>query len=71
MFFYTIEKKCFLEFFVEIIFSFSVKNIVMDQKLNNSNLWDGKKQKWIKDILSKSGTELKELSDKIGTNSEF
>lgn len=43
----------------------------MDPKLNNANLWDGKKQKWIKDILSKSGTELKELSDKIGTNSEF
>lgn len=38
----------------------------MDQKLNNSNLWDGKKQKWIKDILSKSGTELKELTEKNG-----
>lgn len=43
----------------------------MEQKLNNINLWDGKKQKWIKDILSKSGTELKELCDKNGIKNSF
>lgn len=36
----------------------------MDQKL--SSIWDKQQQNWIKEILSKSGTELKEISDKNG-----
>lgn len=28
--------------------------------------WDKKQQNWIKEILQKSGTELKEISDKNG-----
>lgn len=32
------------------------------------NNWDKKQQNWIKKILSKSGTELKEISDKNGKN---
>lgn len=27
------------------------------------NAWDKQQQNWIKDILSKSGTEIKEISD--------
>lgn len=44
----------------------------MDHKLKNS-IWDKQQQNWIKEILSKSGTELKEISDKNGTknNSTF
>lgn len=38
----------------------------MDQKL--SSIWDKQQQNWIKEILSKSGTELKEISDKNGIN---
>lgn len=30
------------------------------------NIWDKQQQNWIKEILSKSGTELKEISDKNG-----
>lgn len=37
----------------------------MEQKINN--LWDKQQKNWIKEILSKSGTELKEISDKNGT----
>ena len=29
---------------------------------NNSKLWSTSKQNWIKDVLSKSGTELMEIS---------
>lgn len=36
----------------------------MEQKINS--LWDKQQQNWIKEILSKSGTELKEISDKNG-----
>lgn len=35
----------------------------MDSKMN---IWDKQQQNWIKEILSKSGTELKEISDKNG-----
>lgn len=35
----------------------------MDAKMN---IWDKQQQNWIKEILSKSGTELKEISDKNG-----
>lgn len=35
----------------------------MDQKIN---IWDKQQQNWIKEILSKSGTELKEINDKNG-----
>lgn len=31
------------------------------------NIWDKQQQNWIKEILSKSGTELKEISEKNGT----
>lgn len=37
----------------------------MDSKMN---IWDKQQQNWIKEILSKSGTELKEISDKNGNN---
>lgn len=36
----------------------------MEQKINS--LWDKQQQNWIKEILSKSGTELKEICDKNG-----
>lgn len=39
------------------------KIIQMDSKMN---IWDKQQQNWIKEILSKSGTELKEISDKNG-----
>lgn len=42
-----------------------IKNIQMDSKMN---IWDKQQQNWIKEILSKSGTELKEISDKNGNN---
>lgn len=32
------------------------------------NVWDKQQQNWIKEILSKSGTELKEISDKNGND---
>lgn len=35
----------------------------MDPKMN---IWDKKQKNWIKEILSKSGTELKEINDKSG-----
>ena len=35
----------------------------MEQKLN---VWDKQQQNWLKEILSKSGTELKEIGDKNG-----
>lgn len=41
----------------------------MDQKL--SSIWDKQQQNWIKEILSKSGTELKEISDKNGIKKLF
>jgi hypothetical protein len=41
----------------------------MEQKINS--LWDKQQQNWIKEILSKSGTELKEISDKNGTKNIF
>lgn len=34
----------------------------MEKKLNN--IWDKNQQNWIKNLLSKSGTELKEISDR-------
>lgn len=37
----------------------------MDSKMN---IWDKQQQNWIKEILSKSGTELKEISDKNGND---
>lgn len=37
----------------------------MDAKIN---MWDKQQQNWIKEILSKSGTELKEISEKNGKN---
>lgn len=33
---------------------------------SKKNAWDKQQQNWIKEILSKSGTELKEISDKNG-----
>lgn len=39
----------------------------MDSKMN---IWDKQQQNWIKEILSKSGTELKEISDKNGKSPE-
>lgn len=39
------------------------KEFKMDSKIN---IWDKQQQNWIKEILSKSGTELKEISDKNG-----
>lgn len=38
-----------------------LRNLVV--KMN----WDKQQQNWIKEILSKSGTELKEITDKDGT----
>lgn len=35
------------------------------------NIWDKQQQNWIKEILSKSGTELKEISDKNGNDLRF
>lgn len=37
----------------------------MDSKMK---IWDKQQQNWIKEILSKSGTELKEIGDKNGKN---
>lgn len=34
-------------------------------------MWDKQQQNWIKKILSKSGTELKEISEKNGKNIKY
>lgn len=54
------KKKVVRIFLHEKQFRFGVK---MDAKMN---IWDKQQQNWIKEILSKSGTELKEIGDKNG-----